>query len=151
MMLFSQIPQSYPELIVLGPEMVDGINKNGLAIGLKQVTAAEMQVKSDALVRTNEAYNASRAAQETAYANFHAADDALTSWMGKVTGTLGAFFGKRWNRQWVPVGFITPSIRIPGTITERLSLALNMINFLTANPAKEAPNPYVGSQARPRV
>ena len=126
--------------MILGAEMTDGLTKDGAALDIKQVTAAEMKTKTDALVAADKAYNTSRSTQETAYVNFHAADDTLTTWLGKVTGTLAAFFGKRWNRQWVQVGFISPSIGVPSTISDRLALGLRVVDFLTVNPGYEAAN-----------
>jgi hypothetical protein len=120
--------------------MTDGLIKDGAALNITQITAAQMKAGTDALIGADKAFNTSRSGQEKAYENFHAADDALTTWLGKATGTLSAFFGKRWNRQWVQVGFIAPSIAIPSTITERLALSLRVINFLAANPTYEAPN-----------
>lgn len=120
--------------------MEDGLSKDGQALNIKQIDAAQMTSATDVLVQADKLFNTSRSLQQTAYNNFHAADDALTAWLGVVTGSLSAFFGKRWSAQWVQVGFINPSIGIPSTISDRAALALRMINFLSANPGYEASN-----------
>ncbi len=139
MKYYSQIPRTIADLVVLGGEMEQGLVTYGTTLDLKQVDAPQMKAATDALVLADRNFNAARSAQETAYANFHAADSALTGWLGKVTGALSAFFGKRWNRQWAQVGFTTPSIAIPATINDRLALALRMIDCLTSTPGYEAP------------
>ncbi len=147
MKYYGQVPKAIADLIILGGEMEQGVTKDGQALEIKQITAAQMKTSTDGVVATDKAFNTSRSAQETAYQNFHTADDALSVWLGKATGALSAFFGKRWNRQWVQVGFVNPSIAIPSTITDRLALALRMISFLASNPGYEAPNQGVTAAA----
>ena len=138
MKYFGQIPLTIADLEILGPEMKDGLTTQAGALGITQITAAQMQTATAAVEDTDNKFNAARSAQQTANNNFRPTDEALTQWLGKATAAFSTFFGKRWNRQWIQAGFVSPSIAIPPTISDRLALALRVVGFLDANPDKEA-------------
>lgn len=138
--LYSQIPKPIADQIILGTEMTEGLTTDAQALGILQITALQMKTSTDALVVTDGAFNNARSAATAAYQNFHVADDALTQFIADTTNTLQPFYGRRYSTDWAQVGFVTPSIMTPRSIDERLGLSLRMINFLAANPTKEAPN-----------
>lgn len=61
----------------------------------------------------------------------------LSDWLQVTRNVLASRFGNRWSTLWAQAGFISPSTKVPGRIEEKLTLALKLANFFTANPSYE--------------
>ena len=127
------------QLDELGNNMEDGLTQWAGQLKITQMTPAEIAAELADFLNADNAYNAGRSQEQEASDAVQAAQGALFAWLGVVKGVLTSSFGQRWSSQWVQVGFITPSIAIPGKTSEQYSLATRMIAFLTNNANFQVP------------
>lgn len=110
---------------------------------LTQVTPAELAAELAAYLQVDAAFNAERTKRQGLSDVVRAAQEDLAAWLQAVKSALVGSFGTRWNADWIAVGFITPSLEIPGTLSQQASLGIAMTAFLTKNPSYEVPKTNV--------
>ncbi len=131
------------QLDELGNDMEAGLTKWASALKLTQVTPAEIATQLAAFLAVDASYNAERTKRQGLSDAVQAAQADLAAWLLVVKNALCSSFGNQWNSQWIAVGFISPSLEIPGTIGKQASLGMAMTAFLTSNPSYEVPKTKV--------
>ncbi len=66
-----------------------------------------------------------------------AAEVGLYDWLGSAKAVLAASFGLSWSTDWAAAGFVNNSTAIPANHDDRIGLAEDIVEFLTANPTYE--------------
>ncbi|MEA3188995.1 MAG: hypothetical protein QOD99_2825 [Chthoniobacter sp.] len=127
------------QLDELGNNMEDGLTQLGVSLKINQITPGEIAAQVAAFLEKDNLFNAGRTARQEASDAVQGKLGALADWLGVVKGVLTSSFGQRWSSQWVQVGFITPSLALPGKSSEQYSLATRMIAFFTGAAKYEVP------------
>ena len=136
----NRIPTSRGLLGGLGVKILAGLVALADALGITQITPKSFQGLLDAFNTANSGFNAARSSRQSAYDAYHDAMKALTDWLKAAQNVLKGHFGARWNTMWAQAGFVNHSTAIPRRLQDRISLALNLVTFLTTNPSYQAPS-----------
>ena len=131
------VPDTAGPLIQLGKESLAGLTSLGVTLKITLLTPAQLQADLQAFISADNACNAARSSQQTASDAFHAAEDAIVSWLGDVRKVLAAHFGNAWSTQWVQAGYVNRHTSAPKRIDDRLALCARVAAFFTANPSYE--------------
>ena len=131
------VPTTAGALIQLGKEALAGLTSLGAALKITILTPAQLQADLHAFTSADNAYNEGRSTQQTASDAFHAADEAIVSWLGDVRKVLAAHFGNHWNTQWAQAGYVNRTTAAPRKIDDRLALCARVAAFFTAHSTYE--------------
>jgi len=121
----------------MATKMLQGLITLGTLLKITQILPAEFKAELDAFVAADGDFNAARTAKQAASDVFKPADSTLTTWLQTTRNILAGRFGNRWSTMWAQAGFTNNTTAVPNRIADRLSLALKLANFFTANPSYE--------------
>lgn len=121
----------------LAGKMATGITNTGPSVPVTVITAPQMSANRTTFNDAETGFNATRKGLKGSYTTFHTAEDDLTKWLGTSRAVLTTSFGQRWSADWAAAGYVNHSTAVPGQIGERIGLANNLVEFLTANPSYE--------------
>lgn len=139
-MATNQTPRSYDPLVLHLEEAADGADALGVALGLKQNTAAAIRADLVALTGSpgspglKDLWNAAKTAKTAATA---AAQQARTKGKAIASASVGVLkprLGSQWNSSWQTAGFTSGSLAIP---ENPLTLLQQLRAYFTANPTHE--------------
>ena len=117
--------------------MASGLTSLGTALGITQVTAAQLDAQSAAMGTAETGFNLARAAMKDAESAVTGANGAVGAWLLKARGVLATYFGEAWSAQWAAAGFTSASTAVPGTVGDRFKLIGLLETFFTQNPGYE--------------
>jgi hypothetical protein len=115
--------------------MAAGIAEVGASVPVTFITQLLMLANRTAFNTAEANFNAGRLTLSDAYTAAHEAETGLADWLGSAKAVLVASFGLSWSSQWAAAGFTDHSVAIPSSIGDRIGLANNIVEFLTANPS----------------
>ncbi len=118
-------------------KMANGIDQVGPSIPVTAITAALMRSNRTAFNTAENEFNKGRKTVSDAYVTYHAADDAVSEWLGTTRSVLAGSFGQRWSTNWAAAGFVNHTTRIPAQIGNRIALTNSLAEFLGDNPSYE--------------
>lgn len=134
------IPTGVTPVMILTGSLKNGLVKYGTELKIKQVSPDDLQTMLDVLVQADLDFNGARSAQQKIYnESVSPADDALLKVLMDTRKVLATFFGDRWSNDWLQAGFVTRTTAVPGSVDERLGLALRLGVFLSKNSQYEVP------------
>lgn len=117
--------------------MVHGLTLDGSALGITQITAAQLQGLLTAFTNADSAYNGGRSARQAASDAFQAAAAALGDWLATAKNVLAGRFGPRWSTEWAQAGFVAHSTAVPQKFADQYALGQRLTGFFTNNPSYE--------------
>lgn len=124
----------------MASKMAGGIGEVGTSVPITVITQSLMLTNRAAFNTAENLFNAGRLALSNAYKASQEAETGLYDWLGAAKAVFAASFGLTWSTEWASTGFINNSIAIPRQIGDRIGLAQNIVQFLTANPSYEVPS-----------
>ena len=131
----NHIPENRGQIGGLGVKMLAGLNSEGTALDITQVTTTGFEAALGAFNGAQGVYNQARSNQQSAYNLYHAKMTDLDDFLVVVRGILIGDFGNRWTTMWAQAGFVQPSTAIPQRLQDKIALALKLAQFFTANPS----------------
>ena len=136
-MASNKVPRNKGQLIGLGVKMEAGMQKAGPSVPVTMVTETQVSDDLNALIVTEDAFNAARSAAKAGSDVYQAALVAAYEWLTAARLVLLPKLGRRWSTAWAQAGFINGSTAIPQRVEERLSLVLALSTFFQNNPTYE--------------
>ena len=146
-MASNALPRNTGTLTKLALNMASGLTSLGTALGITQVTAAQLDAQSAAMGAAETGFNLARAAMKDAESVVAGANGAISAWLLKARVVLVTYFGEAWSAQWAAAGFTTTSTAVPATVGERFKLIGLLETFFTANPTYQNADPKVNVTA----
>jgi hypothetical protein len=114
-----------------------GLDAHQDEIGIKQVRADVLRAAVTRLQTAENAFQTARSTQKQASDSRRESDLACREFLLRGKNVLTPLLGFAWSMSWVPVGFASPSLRIPTTMDGRLTALAMMEAYLAQNPAHE--------------
>ncbi|MEO5914763.1 MAG: fibronectin type III domain-containing protein [Luteolibacter sp.] len=121
-------------MITLAEDAADGADKHGVAIGLKQNTAAVIRAELAALTSGEETAALKRTAKATASAANKSADSNAKAFIARFIQLEKPRIGSQWGPLWQEAGFTGGSISNPASQEDRFVLIGEMAKFLGNHP-----------------
>ena len=142
-MASNALPRNTGALSKLALNMASGLTSLGTALGISQVTAAQLDAQVGAMNTAESDFNVARLAMTDATTAATLASEAIAAWLSKARAVLVPYLGEAWSAQWAAAGFTNVSTAVPGTVGERFKLIGLLEPFFTANPSYQNDAPKV--------
>lgn len=133
-MASNEIPKNYTDAVALAEDAADGAQTHGVAVGLKQNTAAVIRADLDALTAAEETAAVKRTAKATAATGNKTADSNGKAFIARFIQLEKPRIGSPWGPLWQEAGFSSGSISMPGTQGDRFVLIGEIKKFLGNHP-----------------
>jgi hypothetical protein len=134
------LPQQLDRLFTLGEDMADGCNTYESAVGLLQNNEFNLRQDLNAARAAENNYQAVKTGKLTAVQTQKTADQNATAFIMLVRDVLKPHLGTTWSQMWSEAGFVSGTLKVPESISERLELVMSLKTYLTAHV------PYQSSQ-----
>ena len=139
-MASNRLPDNNDKLFVLTGDMIDGLKKHGVEVGVKQFTDAVLAPKVTAARLAETAYGAAQGAETDATGARNVANSNAKAFIGTGKDILNKTLGKKPSQDWEALGYPAGSLAMPDSIDARLRVAAGLHDFLLKNPGKEVTN-----------
>ena len=137
-MTANTLPSGIGDLAILATHIGTGLAAHSPWLGTLPSAAAFHETLRK-LTESEDAYAIARAGKAAAGTRFHAADDALTAWLGKARLVLMLAKGAQWSETWVEAGFTQRGTNVPKQMAARVALVPRVAGFFTRNGEWEMP------------
>ncbi len=124
-------------VFVQAEDMVDGLIRYGVDLGVVLVTESLLHSRILAAEATGRGYDEQVAARSLAFAAQTEADQEGRKFLRIVRNLLALRFGEFYSPAWAPTGFPNNSTAIPGTMGERQTLLRSLQNYFANHPEHE--------------
>ena len=114
-----------------------GLHNHGVAIGVMHLTEAALNGLLGTARSTELTYQAARTGKRSASQLRRTADLSGRAFIDITKGVLKPVLGNTWSQPWSEVGFVNNSLKIPGTLPERITLLMGIKLYLTAHQPHE--------------
>jgi len=139
-MASNRLPDNNDKLFSLAEDMIDGLDKKGGAVGVKQWTHDVMEVKFGTAFTAQSAFDSAQVDESTATTARNMANSNVKGFISLAKPTFTKAFGSAASKQWESIGYDPGTTALPDTVEGRLKVAIGIRDYLTANPASEYTN-----------
>jgi hypothetical protein len=136
-MAYNPTPDRMEELFAASEDMYDGLNQDGVAIGLKKNDAPGFRGILDTAMTAQNEFKMAESAATGPYAALRSADSNAKGFIASAVKVLAISLGNRWSAAWVATGLPHNTVGIPTTQDGRFSALGGLKAYFTANPGKE--------------
>jgi hypothetical protein len=136
----NELPRTNDKLFSLAEDEIDGLDKQGAAVGVKQWTHDEMEVKFGTAFTAQSAFDVAQVDEASATTARNVANSNGKGFIASVKNIFTTAFGSAPSKQWEGIGYAPGKTAMPDSIEGRLKVLGGIRDYLTANPTSEFTN-----------
>lgn len=131
------MPRAFAPFETAVQKGIEGLRLYRTDVGLLHITEAILAGKLTATRQSHDAYQAAIAAHPRAIAPLRDIDEQVGKFIALTRDVLKMKLGSRYSKQWIELGFVTPTLRVPRRRLDRLSRLKSLEWYFLTYPEAE--------------
>ncbi len=136
----NRLPDPNDKLFSLCEDMIDGLDKKGVAIGVKQWTKDVMEAKFGAAFTAQSTYDAAQKGERDGTTARNIANSNAKGFIASVKSIFVKAFGSAPSKDWEAIGYKPGTTAMPDSPEDRAQVLAGIRDYLTANLGKQFTN-----------